>query len=187
MFLCPPRNDIPHGREHISVPAKHLPLLCCPSSSLCHPAHRLMDGADGRGRLPDSSPTPPTHQRERGRQRDKETEGQPEKLLCPTSRHASKCLKDGSIKESQYQIKSAFFSMKREQGLLETHVSNSYCIFIYIGWHFLHMCMFIYVHSMSLCVCVLPSFFYCRKHRRHLVFILFNLPTQNNRLSFKDG
>lgn len=37
-FLRPPHNDIPHGREHISAPAKHLLLLCCPSSSPCHPA-----------------------------------------------------------------------------------------------------------------------------------------------------
>lgn len=67
MFLCPPRNDIPHGREHISAPAKHLPLLCCPSAALCHPAHSLMDGADGHGCLPDSRLTPPAHQREGAR------------------------------------------------------------------------------------------------------------------------
>lgn len=84
MFLCPPRNDIPRGREHISVPAKHLPLLCCPSSSLCHPAHCLMDGVDGHGCLPGSGPTQLTHQREGGRQRDKETEGRPGWLLNTT-------------------------------------------------------------------------------------------------------
>lgn len=34
-------NDIPRGCEHVSVPAKHLPLL---------PAHHLIDETDGRGR-----------------------------------------------------------------------------------------------------------------------------------------
>lgn len=78
MFLCPPRNDIPRGREHISVPAKHLPLLCCPSSSLCHPAHCLMDGADGHGCLPGSGLTQLTHQRES--EADRETKRQREDL-----------------------------------------------------------------------------------------------------------
>lgn len=45
-------NDIPRDCEHVSVPAKHLPLLCYPAAppSLCHRAHCLMDETDGRGR-----------------------------------------------------------------------------------------------------------------------------------------
>lgn len=108
MFLCPPRNDIPRGREHISVPAKHLPLLCCPSSSLCHPAHCLMDGADGRGCLPDSNPTQPTHQRERARARDKETEGKAGTLFNPPSQANSEHLKDRHMEGAQYQTKCSF-------------------------------------------------------------------------------
>lgn len=80
MFLCRPRNDIPHGCESISVPAKHLPLLCCPSSSLCHPSHCLMDGADGYGCLPYSGFTQLTYQREKGRPRDTETKRREGKL-----------------------------------------------------------------------------------------------------------
>lgn len=74
MFVCSSRNDIPRGREHISVPVKHLPLLCCPSSSLCHPAHCLMDGADGCGWLPNSDPTQLTHQREGAREATRQNE-----------------------------------------------------------------------------------------------------------------
>lgn len=80
MFLCRPGNDIPHGCESISVPAKHLPLLCCPSSSLCHPSHCLMDGADGYGCLPYSGFTQLTYQREKGRPRDTETKRREGKL-----------------------------------------------------------------------------------------------------------
>lgn len=76
MILCLPSNDIPRGREHVSVPAKHLPLLCCPSSSLCHPAHCLMDEADGHGCLPgfrhnstDTSKREGERERDRGKSR----------------------------------------------------------------------------------------------------------------------
>lgn len=45
-------NDIPCECEHVSVPAKHLPLLCCPAAppSLCRRAHCLMDETDRRVR-----------------------------------------------------------------------------------------------------------------------------------------
>lgn len=75
MILCLPSNDIPRGREHVSVPAKHLPLLCCPSSSLCHPAHCLMDEADGHGCLPGFRPdSTDTSKREGDRERERRRE-----------------------------------------------------------------------------------------------------------------
>lgn len=126
MILCLPSNDIPRGREHVSVPAKHLPLLCCPSSSLCHPAHCLMDEADGHGCLPSFRPDSTDTSKREG---ERETEGNPGSLLNSVA--ASEHMKDRNLEAAQYQRKWTQTLAKKQPKWTKKHASfifNMGCI-----------------------------------------------------------